>query len=104
MRHGGVHFAGTETATEWMGYMDGAVQSGQRAAAEILVEMGVLTQGDAEVRLLSGPPEGATVGGVEVRETGPTALEKMLPGVPGAAAVLAVAVGAAAWCIARWTS
>lgn len=33
---GPLHWAGTETATEWSGYMDGAVQSGQRAAAEIL--------------------------------------------------------------------
>ncbi len=33
---GSIHWAGTETATEWSGYIDGAVQSGQRAAAEIL--------------------------------------------------------------------
>ncbi len=34
---GRIHWAGTETATEWNGYMDGAVQSGVRAAAEVLV-------------------------------------------------------------------
>jgi monoamine oxidase len=28
--------AGAETATVWTGYMDGAVESGQRAAAEAL--------------------------------------------------------------------
>ena len=33
---GGIHWAGTETATEWNGYMDGAVQSGLRAAGEVL--------------------------------------------------------------------
>ena len=33
---GRIHWAGTETATEWCGYMDGAVQSGQRAAQEVL--------------------------------------------------------------------
>ena len=33
---GRVHWAGTETATEWMGYLDGALQSGIRAAQEIL--------------------------------------------------------------------
>ena len=33
---GRLHWAGTETATVWAGYMDGAVQSGQRAAAEVL--------------------------------------------------------------------
>eukprot|EP00026_Physarum_polycephalum_P006624 Phypoly_transcript_06674.p1 GENE.Phypoly_transcript_06674~~Phypoly_transcript_06674.p1 ORF type:complete len:493 (+),score=94.93 Phypoly_transcript_06674:117-1595(+) len=30
------HFAATETATEWVGYLDGAVQSGRRAAKEVL--------------------------------------------------------------------
>lgn len=37
---GRIHWAGTETATEWNGYMDGAVRSGQRAAAEVLAELG----------------------------------------------------------------
>ena len=31
-----LHFASTENATHWRGYMDGAVQSGERAAAEVL--------------------------------------------------------------------
>lgn len=35
---GRVHWAGTETATVWCGYMDGAAQSGERAAAEILAD------------------------------------------------------------------
>ncbi|KAF8387388.1 hypothetical protein PRIPAC_76530 [Pristionchus pacificus] len=34
--HYGVHFAGTETALVWMGYMSGAVESGKRAANEVL--------------------------------------------------------------------
>lgn len=33
---GPIHWAGTETAAEWNGYMDGAVRSGERVAAEIL--------------------------------------------------------------------
>ena len=33
---GRIHWAGTETATRWMGYMDGAIQSGKRAAAEVM--------------------------------------------------------------------
>ena len=33
---GRVHWAGTETSTLWYGYMDGAVRSGERAAAEVL--------------------------------------------------------------------
>lgn len=31
-----VHFAGTETASVWCGYMDGAVESGRRAASEVV--------------------------------------------------------------------
>jgi monoamine oxidase len=33
---GRVHFAGTETATEWPGYLEGAIQAGRRAAREVL--------------------------------------------------------------------
>jgi monoamine oxidase len=33
---GRIHWAGTETATFWNGYMDGAVRSGERAANEVL--------------------------------------------------------------------
>jgi monoamine oxidase len=34
--HGRIHFAGTETAREWPGYMEGAIEAGERAAAEVL--------------------------------------------------------------------
>ncbi|CAD0098413.1 unnamed protein product, partial [Aureobasidium mustum] len=34
-----MHFAGTETAGEWKGYMEGAVRSGERAAAEVLKDL-----------------------------------------------------------------
>ncbi|SNX61967.1 monoamine oxidase [Streptomyces sp. TLI_55] len=33
---GGIHWAGTETSTYWIGYMDGAVRSGERVAKEVL--------------------------------------------------------------------
>lgn len=33
--HRRVHFAGTETASRWPGYMDGAIEAGERAAAEV---------------------------------------------------------------------
>jgi monoamine oxidase len=32
---GPVHWAGAETATHWVGYLDGAVESGQRVADEV---------------------------------------------------------------------
>ncbi len=37
---GRIHWAGTETATESMGYLDGALQSGIRAAQEVLAVQG----------------------------------------------------------------
>ena len=36
---GRIHWAGTETSTYWNGYMDGAVRSGKRAAAEVLAAL-----------------------------------------------------------------
>jgi monoamine oxidase len=37
--NGRIHWAGTETATYWNGYMDGAVRSGERAAKEVLAAL-----------------------------------------------------------------
>ncbi len=37
---GRIHWAGTETATVWNGYIDGAVQSGERVAEELLALLG----------------------------------------------------------------
>jgi monoamine oxidase len=34
--HGRIHLAGTESATSWPGYMEGALEAGERAADEIL--------------------------------------------------------------------
>ncbi len=36
---GRIHWAGTETARRWVGYMDGAIESGERAAAEVLAAL-----------------------------------------------------------------
>jgi monoamine oxidase len=36
---GPVHWAGTETATEWCGYIDGALSSGVRAAGEVIAAL-----------------------------------------------------------------
>lgn len=36
---GPIHWAGTETATLWSGYMDGAIQSGYRAADEVAAKL-----------------------------------------------------------------
>ena len=34
--HHSIHWAGTETATQWAGYIEGALQAGERAAQEVL--------------------------------------------------------------------
>ncbi len=49
--HGRVHFAGTEVATKWTGYMDGAVQAGHWAAASVAKEIdaGKLTEEDKDI-------------------------------------------------------
>ena len=39
---GPLHWAGTETADQWTGFMDGAVRSGQRAADEVGQALGAL--------------------------------------------------------------
>jgi monoamine oxidase len=41
---GPIHWAGTETATIWNGYMDGALHSGYDAAAAVLAELGVVVE------------------------------------------------------------
>ena len=44
---GRLHWAGTETATEWNGYMDGALQAGERAAREVMAALGRATEASA---------------------------------------------------------
>lgn len=39
-----IHWAGTETATEFMGYMEGAMRSGKRAADEVTAFLKVTKQ------------------------------------------------------------
>ncbi|NXF85388.1 AOFA oxidase, partial [Eubucco bourcierii] len=41
-----IYFAGTETATQWSGYMEGAVQAGERAAREVLYHMGKISKNE----------------------------------------------------------
>jgi monoamine oxidase len=47
---GRIHWAGTETATRWMGYLDGAIESGKRAAAEVVRAEGADLVGTAGAR------------------------------------------------------
>lgn len=46
---GPLHWSGTETARRWTGYMDGAVESGHRAASEVAYSLGVTRQPHADM-------------------------------------------------------
>jgi monoamine oxidase len=37
---GPIHWAGTETSPEWAGYIEGAIRSGERVAAEVITALG----------------------------------------------------------------
>jgi len=52
--HGRIHWAGTETSTRWMGYIDGAIRSGERAAEEVVARL----QSKAQAR----PADGLSMG------------------------------------------
>ncbi|XP_015265262.1 PREDICTED: amine oxidase [flavin-containing] A-like [Gekko japonicus] len=73
---GKIYFAGTETATKWSGYMEGAVQAGERAAREILYSMGKISKNEIWVT----EPESTDVPALPVTTT---FLERILPSVPG---------------------
>jgi len=51
---GRLHWAGTETALRWTGYIDGAIESGERAAHEVLTRLGVPEERWPEPLPLSG--------------------------------------------------
>ncbi|XP_038658015.1 amine oxidase [flavin-containing] [Scyliorhinus canicula] len=71
-----IYFAGTETATEWSGYMDGAVQAGERAAREILHEMGKISKSE----IWQAEPESLDVPAFPFKTT---FWERNLPSVSG---------------------
>ncbi|XP_077783503.1 amine oxidase [flavin-containing] A-like [Podarcis muralis] len=73
---GRIYFAGTETATQWSGYMEGAVQAGERAAREILCNMGRISKNE----IWATEPESKDVPAFPITTT---FLERNLPSVPG---------------------
>ncbi|CAM5078882.1 unnamed protein product [Eretmochelys imbricata] len=73
---GKIYFAGTETATQWSGYMEGAVQAGERAAREILFNMGKISKGE----IWMPEPESEDVPAWPITTT---FWERNLPSVPG---------------------
>ncbi|XP_037677910.1 amine oxidase [flavin-containing] A [Choloepus didactylus] len=73
---GRIYFAGTETATQWSGYMEGAVEAGERAAREVLNALGKVAKKDIWVQ----EPESKDVPAVEITHS---FWEKNLPSVAG---------------------
>jgi monoamine oxidase len=77
---GRVHWAGTETATRWSGYMSGAVEAGERAADEVLARL--VQEGGAGGRIVHAPRPAVEPPHPDLpaRPSAPTTLERALPG------------------------
>ncbi|OCT91672.1 hypothetical protein XELAEV_180147301mg, partial [Xenopus laevis] len=73
---GQIFFAGTETATEWSGYLEGAIQAGERAAREILYKMGRISECD----IWMPEPPSVDIPGLPITTT---FWERNLPSVQG---------------------
>ncbi|XP_066212219.1 amine oxidase [flavin-containing] A [Saccopteryx leptura] len=87
---GRIYFAGTETATHWSGYMEGAVEAGEREARSILNVLGkVAKQEDFE------EPESEDVPATEITHT---FLERNLPSVPGLLKIIGFSTSVTALC------
>ena len=71
-----VHFAGAELAVRWAGYMDGAIESGERAAHEVLRRMGKV-EGEFEEEVVEG--EGWEC---KARPVEQSWIEPLLPSLP----------------------
>ncbi|XP_004435073.1 PREDICTED: amine oxidase [flavin-containing] A [Ceratotherium simum simum] len=73
---GRIYFAGTETATRWSGYMEGAVEAGERAAREVLNAWGKVAEKDVWLQ----EPESKDVPATDITHT---FWERNLPSVSG---------------------
>ncbi|XP_029639731.2 amine oxidase [flavin-containing] [Octopus sinensis] len=91
---GKLYFAGTETATHWSGYMEGAIQAGERAAREVLFDFGRIRKDE----IWQDEPEDREI---FPRPFDETFFERHSPSVPGFLGAMlfslisATAVGAA---------
>lgn len=89
---GRVHWAGTETATRWTGYMAGAVEAGERAADEVLARLVADGIGGGRIFHVPRPPAEPPHPDLPSRPSGPTPLERMLPGPRLVLTLLSLAV------------
>ena len=63
---GPIHWAGTETARVWNGYIDGAVESGERAAFEVLAALAIAEELWPEALPVSGGALGTDADRAEI--------------------------------------
>ena len=87
-----IFMAGTENAYRMVGYMDGAVEAGERIARNVLVTMGRLPASEYDV--VSSPPPSAQLPYVDMELS---FVERHAPTVPQVIAVAAGIAGAALW-------
>jgi hypothetical protein len=85
-------FAGTELATRFSGYMDGAVQSGERAAYEVLTKYLKVTDPSLPVQWVDEEPvdarEECRSPNIEQWMYGPSKIEMLLPKASTAKTIL----------------
>ncbi|XP_049727233.1 amine oxidase [flavin-containing] A [Elephas maximus indicus] len=89
---GKIYFAGTETATQWSGYMEGAVEAGERAAREILNALGKVAKKDIWVP----EPESQDVPSIEITHS---FWERNLPSVAGLLKIIGFSTSITAMCV-----
>lgn len=73
---GRMYFAGTETASSWSGYLEGAIQAGERAAREVMFQMGMITKN----KIWQEAPPSLDVVPIPVTVS---CCERNMPSVPG---------------------
>nr|KAF6435941.1 monoamine oxidase A [Rousettus aegyptiacus] len=88
---GRIYFAGTETATHWSGYMEGAVEAGERAARQVLNALGRLPKQDICIQ----EPESEDVPAFEITHT---FWERNLPSVSGLLKIVGFPTSVTALC------
>uniref|UniRef100_A0A8C5ZDL5 Amine oxidase n=1 Tax=Marmota marmota marmota TaxID=9994 RepID=A0A8C5ZDL5_MARMA len=94
---GRIYFAGTETATHWSGYMEGAVEAGERAAREVLNALGKVAKKD----IWAQEPESKDVPSVEITTT---FLERNLPSISGLLKLIGISTSVTALWIVLYKS
>jgi len=93
---GRVHYAGTETATYWAGYMEGAIEAGERAAREVLHAMGRIDESEVWKDEADVSPDWPEL------PLEPSMLQKCLPSVPTAVAGFCSVAAALVACLVQY--